>query len=213
MKKIGSISRLTEPPCGIWKGRNTPSTQHSTRAIAISAMAAVPQRSRPRTALGRRDGNCAMRISLRWHYPAAPARAPPPSGVVRFCASALGSALSAPRPGAPQDSDIIPVRADFGRVREAPRRRPVVSGPRGRAESTLWKVWITSFCRAHRLERWCRRPSGPSVPLTSGQRLQLLVKMGYCRHLLCCPRWLQSEPGSGRSGRLGHLDPTSDKDP
>ena len=45
------------------------------------------------TAVWRRCADrSASLFSLRWHYPAAPLRAPPPSGVVRFCASALRSA-------------------------------------------------------------------------------------------------------------------------
>ena len=43
MKRIGSISRLTDPPCGMTKSLSSPSAAASATAIDISAMAVVLQ--------------------------------------------------------------------------------------------------------------------------------------------------------------------------
>ena len=81
-------------------------------------------------------------LSLRWHYPAAPEDAAT-SRVVRFDASALGSAFSAPPPGAPQDSPQCTAGATAGPCRVSPHPATV--------HTPLWRMWIRTFSLACRL--------------------------------------------------------------
>lgn len=75
----------------------------------------------------RHEGSRSRVISLRWHYPAASSRRRHPK-VVRFNASALGSAISAPHPGAPRDGRTARHSQPHVAMRFGVKPRPVSAG-------------------------------------------------------------------------------------
>ncbi len=155
MNRMGSISRPNDPPCGMRRG-NAWAIQlraaASATATPISAMARTPQCAGLRLRRARTSGAPGEWTTGVLTLTSLPSLALPSSA--RGAAARVGrSGSTRRRQEAPSQLLTRELRRDIDSVPQRVRggRAESVSSRCSSVHSSLWIVWITSFCHALRL--------------------------------------------------------------